>query len=108
MIKVYIKTNENNEIIQIASSIFLNDTTGWILIDEGNGDKYAHAQSQYLDKRLTDDQGRYNYKLVDTKVLEIPEDEKPVIELVIPITIEERLNALEAAMLEIVLGGAEQ
>lgn len=107
MIKVYVKTNENNEIIQIASSIFLEDFTGWIEIDEGQGDKYAHAQSQYLEKGLIDQQGRYNYKLVEGEVIEIQEDEKPTIEVIAPITTEDRLNALEAAMLEMVLGGAE-
>lgn len=107
MIKVYVKVNENNEIIQIASSIFLDDFTGWIEIDEGQGDKYAHAQSQYLEKGLIDEQGRYNYKLIDGEVVEIPEDEKPTIEITTPITNEERLSALEAAMLEMVLGGTK-
>ena len=35
------------------------------MIDEGSGDKYAHAQSNYLEKRIYDDQGRYNYKYID-------------------------------------------
>lgn len=107
LIKVYVKTNENNEIIQITSSIFLDDAEGWIEIDEGQGDKYAHAQSQYLEKGIMDNQGRYNYKLVDGEVVEISEDEKTEIEIALQITTEERLNALEAAMLEMVLGGAE-
>ena len=107
MIKVYVKVNENNEIIQIASSIFLDDVTDWIKIDEGQGDFYAHCQSQYLIKGLTDNQGKYNYKSVDGEVVEIPEDEKPTIETTPQITTEERLNALEAAMLEMVLGGTE-
>ena len=55
-IKVYIKTTENNEICEINSEIFLEDTTGYIMIDEGSGDKYAHAQSNYLEKRIYDDQ----------------------------------------------------
>lgn len=80
MIKVYVKTNENNEIIEINSSIFLADTTDYIEIDSGYGDKYAHAQHNYLDKPLTDEQGRYNYKLVDGEVVEIAEEDKPVIE----------------------------
>lgn len=106
-IKVYIKTNDNNEIIQVESSVFLLDTTGYIEIDSGLGDKYAHAQSQYLEKSLTDNQGRYNYKLVDGEVVEILEDEKTEIKTTPQITTEERLSALEAAMLEMVLGGTE-
>lgn len=78
--KVYVKTNENNEIIEINSSIFLTDTTDYIEIDSGYGDKYAHAQGNYLDKPITDEQGRYNYKLVNGEVVEIAEEEKPTIE----------------------------
>lgn len=61
-IKVYIKINSNNEIIEVNSEIFILDLTGWIKIDEGYGDKYAHAQSQYFDKPLMDEEGHYNYK----------------------------------------------
>ena len=104
-IKVYVKTNENNKITEINSSIFLEDTTDWIEIDSGYGDKYAHAQSQYLDKALTDMQGRYNYKLVGGEVIEIADADKPTIETTPQVTTEERLQALEMAMLEMVLGG---
>lgn len=107
MIKVYVKINGNNEITRIASSVFLEDTEGWIEIDSGASDKYAHAQSQYLEKGLMDNQERYNYKLIDGNVIEILEEEKPVIEVNKPITTEERIAALEAAMLEIIIGGTE-
>lgn len=70
-IKVYIKINSNNEIVEVNSEIFINDLTGWVNIDEGFGDKYTHAQSQYLDKPLTDEQGKYNYKYENKKVFEI-------------------------------------
>ena len=79
-IKIYVKVNENNEIIDVGSSIFIKDLNGWIKIDEGFGDKYAHAQSQYLEKGLVDEQGRYNYKFVEGKVVEVEEAEKPTIE----------------------------
>lgn len=61
-IKVYIKTNENNEVIEVGSSIFIEDLADWIEIDRGYGDKYAHAQSQYFDKPLMNEYGTYNYK----------------------------------------------
>ena len=61
-IKVYIKVNENNEIIEVNSEIFIDDLTGWIYIDEGYGDKYSHAQSQYFEKQLQNENGTYNYK----------------------------------------------
>ena len=64
-IKVYIKVNSNNEIIDINSEIFIKDLTNWVYIDSGFGDKYAHAQSQYFDKPLIDEEGKYMYKYVD-------------------------------------------
>lgn len=70
-IKVYVKLNENNEIIKVASSIFLNDTTGWVEIDKGFGDKYAHAQNQYFEKPLMNDDESYNYIFENNKVKEV-------------------------------------
>ena len=61
-IKVYVKVNENKEITEVGSSVFIQDTTGWVEIDSGFGDKYAHAQSQYFDKSLQNEDGSYNYK----------------------------------------------
>lgn len=78
-IKVYIKTNENNIITDINSSIFLNSIEGYTQIDEGSGDKYAHAQGNYLEKYLVDESGRYNYKFEDGKILELTEEEKNVL-----------------------------
>lgn len=69
-IKVYVKLNNQGYITQVASSIFLKDTTGWVEIDRGFGDKYAHAQSQYFDKPLINEDGRYNYKYINGKVVE--------------------------------------
>ena len=104
-IKVFVKLNENNEITQIGSSIFLQDTTDFIQIDEGNGDKYAHAQSQYLPKSICDEQGRYNFKLVDGEVVEVAEEDKPVIEVVEEISDRERIEVLEQVVLEAILKG---
>lgn len=105
MIKVYVKLNEQNEIVQINSNIFIVDTTDWIMIDEGEGDKFAHAQGNYFNKPITDEHGRYNYKLIDGIIVEVTEKEEIAIEK--QITTEERLEALESAMLEIILGGME-
>ena len=75
-IKVYAKINEQNIITDINSSIFLNNVEGYIQIDEGSGDKYAHPQGNYLEKCLFDESGRYNYKFEDGKVLELTDEEK--------------------------------
>lgn len=75
-IKVYAKINEQNIITDINSSIFLDSIEGYIQIDEGSGDKYAHAQGNYLDKRLIDESGRFNYKYVNNRLVELTEEEK--------------------------------
>ena len=67
---VYIKTDEQGRIIAVNSSAFLDDTTDWIEIDSGVGDKYHHAQGNYLDKPICTDDGIYRYKLVDGAVVE--------------------------------------
>lgn len=106
-IKVYAKLDENRVIIEIKSEIFLNDTTGYICIDMGYGDKYSHAQGNYLEKGLTDEKGRYNYKFISKKVMELTEEEKATFypEPTPQPTTAERLEALESAMLEMILGG---
>ena len=66
-IKVYIKINEEEFITNIASSIFLKDTTDWLEIDSGFGDKFAHAQNNYFDMPLLDENGNYQIKYVKNK-----------------------------------------
>lgn len=78
MYKIYVKLNENKQVTSINSEIFLSDEEMQVMtnIDEGEEDKYAHAQSQYLEKGLIDEYGRYNYKFTEGKIVEISEDEK--------------------------------
>ena len=92
----------------IDSNAFLDDATGWVQIDEGDGDRYMHAQGNYLPKSLMDMQGRYRYKLVDGVVVERPQEELAADVLPVepaPVTVEERLAALEGAVLEMAFGG---
>ena len=72
-IKVYVKINDNNEIIDICSSIFITDYSDWIYVDEGMGDKYAHAQGHYLDNSLTNEDGVYNYHYKNNKIVYVGE-----------------------------------
>ena len=95
MIKVYAKLDNHNVITEINSSIFLDNVEDYICIDEGNGDKYAHAQGNYLEKPLIDFQGRYNYKILEDQLVELTEEEK---EKLFPpptpqITEQEKLNS---------------
>lgn len=106
-IKVFIKTNENDEITKIASSIFLKDTTDWIEIDEGDGDKYAHAQGNYFDKPLKTRLGSYNYKYVNGEIIEVDNEaadqEKEEIQQRI-VYIRGRLNELSQDFIQSSLG----
>ena len=78
--KVYVSL-QDGYITSINSEIFLSQEEIQTMteIDKGQGDKYAHAQSQYLEKGLVDENGRYNYKYVEGKVVEVVEKEKPTI-----------------------------
>lgn len=78
--KVYVSL-QDGYITSINSEIFLSQEEIQTMteIDKGQGDKYAHAQSQYLEKGLVDEHGRYNYKYVEGKVIEVAEAEKPTI-----------------------------
>lgn len=78
--KVYVSLS-NGYITSINSEIFLSEeeVSAMTEIDKGQGDKYAHAQSQYLEKGLVDEHGRYNYKYVEGKVVEVAEADKPTI-----------------------------
>lgn len=75
LIKVYIKTDDNNNIIDINSSIFITDLTNWIEIDEGTGDKYAHAQGHYFDKSLITETGIYRYQYLYKMIVEKTDEE---------------------------------
>lgn len=79
--KVYVKTNVDGIITAVNSSAFLSDVTGWTEIDEGEGDKYHHAQNHYLPAGLTDENGIFNYKLTDGKpMLRTAEEKAPDLE----------------------------
>lgn len=72
---VYVKNDSSGRIIAVNSSAFLNDTTGWLEIDRGFGDKYGHAQGNYFQTPICTDDGAFRYKLVDGKVVECSTEE---------------------------------
>ena len=67
---VFVKIDSAGRIIDINSDAFLSSLDGWMEIDSGAGDKYHHAQGNYLPKPIMDDYGVYRYKLVDGKPVE--------------------------------------
>lgn len=109
MNKVYAKADEDGRVIAINSDAFLTDTSGWIEIDHGTGDKYHHAQGNYLTGPLMDWRGVYRYKLSGGAVVErtqeemdsdyTPPEHRP--------TTEQRMDALETTTDDIILMMAE-
>lgn len=67
---VYIRVDDAGRIIAINSSAFLADTEGWTRIDEGDGDKYHHAQGNYLPLPLWDERGICRYLWDGQQVVE--------------------------------------
>lgn len=68
--RVYVQTDSESRVLRLEGEYSLPaDLAGWVKIDEGFGDKYALAQSHYLDKPLYDG-AVLRYKLVDGKVVE--------------------------------------
>lgn len=101
MYKVYTRVDSTGRIVGINSSAFIDDLAGWAQIDEGAGDRYHHAQGNYLPLPLLTAQGICRYKLVNGKPVERSASE---INADLPhVTVQpsetERIAALEAAML---------
>lgn len=68
--RVYVQTDSESRVLRLEGEYSLPaDLTGWTKIDEGNGDKYALAQSHYLSKPLYDG-AVPRYKLVDGVLVE--------------------------------------
>ena len=72
---VFIRVDDAGRVIEINSSEFISDITGWIQIDEGTGDRFHHAQNNYLEHPLVDERGIYRYKYIDQTVQERTEAE---------------------------------
>lgn len=103
--QVFVKTNNiGGYITAINSSAFLSDLTDWTEIDCGTGDKYHHAQGNYLPGPLMTMGGAYRYKLVNGKPVEctseeIQEQEEANKPLQTP-SLDDRVTGLEEAATE--------
>lgn len=72
---VYTQSDTAGRIIGINSDAFLSTLSGWTKIDEGFGDRYHHAQGNYLPLPLMDERGIYRYKIVDGAPVERTKEE---------------------------------
>jgi biotin carboxyl carrier protein len=78
--KVYVKVNGNSEIILPPESTAFHteeelEANGYTYVDEGTGDRFHHAQGNYLNKPIMTDRGVYRYKLIDGVPVEKTEAE---------------------------------
>lgn len=71
--KIYARKREDNIVIKFFSSVFENNLDTDFLVEEGNEDYHAHVHLKY---RLTDEEGRYNYKISEDKLIELTEEDK--------------------------------
>ena len=98
--EVYVSADPAGRIYAINSSAFIFDTNGWVKIDEGYGDRYHHAQGNYLPGPLMDERGILRYKLEDGQPVERTQEEMDA-DYVPPVnqpSDKERITALEQAM----------
>ena len=75
--KVYIQTDENNNILRCEGGYTISNIQNeeeWILIDEGEGDRYNLCQSHYFDRLYTED-GIPRYKWDGEKAVLRAEEE---------------------------------
>lgn len=104
---VFVNSNASGYITEVNSSAFLPDTTGWVAIDRGNGDKYHHAQNNYLPQPLRTDGGAWRYKLVDGQVVECTQEEiaaqEEALKPVPTPSLENRVEVLESTTDDMIL-----
>lgn len=96
---VYIRVDDVGRVVNINSNAFLSNVEGWVEISRGFGDKYQHAQGNYLPGPLLDKRGICRYKLQDGALVERTEEEmdsdvKPVEKS----ALENRLEKVETAL----------
>lgn len=74
--KVYVRINEQGYIVACDGGYTTPEILDkWTKIDEGIGDRYNLAQSNYFDKPIVTMGGAYRYKLVNGKPVECTEEE---------------------------------
>ncbi len=95
---VYARTDDEGRVVAINSDAFLQDTTEWTRIDEGYGDRYHHAQGNYLHDGIVDEHGVCRYKVADGALVERSDGEMDAdaAQIVVPPSPEARIAALEA------------
>ena len=76
--KVYVLPGSSGYITRIDGGYTIGNITdpeNWVLIDEGNGDRYNLCQGNYFPQPIITDGGAYRYKLVDGQPVECTAEE---------------------------------
>lgn len=74
--QVYARIDDAGRVLAINSSAFLHNTAGWTMIDRGHGDRFHHAQANYLPLPIFDENGHANWRLEDGRPVERNQEEK--------------------------------
>ena len=91
--RVYVLLDSESRVLRLEGEYSLPaNLDGWTKIDEGNGDKYALAQSHYLSKPLYDG-AVLRYKLVDGKIAERTAEEIEADKVKLPKPVIPKTNA---------------
>lgn len=99
--RVYVQTDEAGRITAVNSSAFVPEDWG-TEIDSGYGDQYHHAQGNYFPRPIYTMDGIPRYKLEDGQAVGRTAEEIAADRAAIPApppTQEDRLSALEGALL---------
>lgn len=95
--RVYIYVDADHRVTRLEGEYSLPaDLTGWALIDEGYGDRYALAQSHYLDGGLYTEDGLYRWKYEDDTLTLRTDDELDADRAAIPEPEPTQLDRVEA------------
>ena len=76
--KVYVLPDSSGYITRIDGGYTIGnikDFAGWVMIDDGYGDRYNLCQGNYFPQPIITDGGAYRYKLVDGKPVECSPEE---------------------------------
>ena len=76
--KVYVLPDSSGYITRIDGGYTVSNITdpgNWVLIDEGNGDRYNLCQGNYFPLPIRTMGGAYRYKLLDGKPVECTAEE---------------------------------
>lgn len=96
---VFVKVDDSGRIVDINSSMFLRDSTGWVEIAKGVGDVFQHAQGNFMPKPIYNLDGIPIYKMEMGEIKERSDEEiRADVKPQEKSSLEKRLEKLETAL----------